>query len=473
MSHRVRFVLYRPIVIFADVLLVNAGFLLAFYIRWGHLAARPQNIRAYQHLAVLISVITMISFHLLDLYRDWLRRSLRHVIYSIIIAITMTVMTTMALGFWSRQFAFPRSVLVLAGIIQVLLVSAYRMQMRRQYRRWFGNRRTVVVAETPDAALMVAEKFQDQSRGLYAIERSLTRPELQPPYEQLDHAETVVLTQGVDDKSGIILHCFRQKKEVLVVPNLSELTVFGAETREVDDLLIFGIRPHRLNPAEELLKRMMDLVGSLTLLVLSSPVLVLVAVLVRLTSKGPALFRQERVGANCKAFRIIKFRTMVADAEEQSGPVLASESDPRITRLGRFLRAARIDELPQLFNVLKGDMSLVGPRPERAFFVEQFERECPAYELRHTVKPGLTGLAQVVGRYSTTVERKLHFDLLYIYNYSLLLDLKILLQTIRVVLQREQATGLASEKTLRRQPRTTSIRAVEDVMERASVMSHK
>ena len=468
MSRPVRFVFYKPIVIAVDVLLVNAGFLLAFYFEWGYLATRPLNIRAYQHLAVLISVITVMSFHLMDLYQDWLRRSLRHVVYSIIIAVTMTLMATMALGFWSRQFAYPRSVLALASVIQISVVSVYRVQMRRLYRHWFGNRRTVVVAESPDAGLVVAEKFQDQSRGLYAIENSVARHELQPPYPQLDHAETVVLSQGVNDKSDIILHCFRQKKEVLVIPNLSELTVFGAETREVDDLLIFGIRPHRLNPAEELLKRTMDLLGSMTLLLLSSPVMLLVAALVPLTSKGPALFRQERVGANGKAFRIFKFRTMVANAEQHSGPVLASESDPRITRLGRFLRALRIDELPQLFNVLKGDMSLVGPRPERAFFVEQFEREFPAYELRRAVKPGLTGLAQVVGRYSTTVERKLHFDLLYIYNYSLLLDVKILLQTIRVVLQREQATGLASDETSRRPPRPTTISAVEDAMEQAS-----
>ena len=211
------------------------------------------------------------------------------------------------------------------------------------------------------------------------------------------------------------------------------------------------------------------MVGSLALLLLSSPVLLLVAALIPLTSKGSAWFRQERVGTNGKPFHILKFRTMVADAEQHSGPVLASESDPRITPLGRFLRATRIDELPQLFNVLKGDMSLVGPRPERAFFVEQFEREFPAYELRHAVKPGLTGLAQVVGRYSTTVERKLHFDLLYIYNYSLLLDLKILLQTIRVVLQREQAAGLTLKTTPRRPPEHLArIPRVDDVMEQAS-----
>ena len=218
--------------------------------------------------------------------------------------------------------------------------------------------------------------------------------------------------------------------------------MFGAEALEIDDLLIFGIQTHRLDPAEELLKRSFDLLASAAALLLTSPILLAVSLLVRLTSKGPALFRQERIGKGGSLFQVLKFRTMVSDAERYSGPVLAIKRDPRITALGRLLRATRLDELPQLYNVIKGDMSLVGPRPERAHFVARFEKELPAYELRHAVKPGLTGLAQVMGRYGTTVESKLRFDLLYIYNYSLLLDLKILLQTARVVLQHEQAAGL-------------------------------
>ena len=287
----------------------------------------------------------------LDLYRDWLRRTLPHVVYSITIAIAIVFLAAMALGFWNRQLTFPRSVLVLASIIQVTLISTFRGQMRRLYWRWFGNRRTVVVGETKRTALTVAEKFQDQSQGLYAIERHLTGEELRPPYPELEFAETVVLTQGLEEKNDIILYCFRQNKELLVVPNLSELTVFGAETLEGDDLLVFGIQPHRLNPAEELLKKTIDVVGSLALLLFTSPVLLVVSVLIPLTSKGSGLFRQERVGTNGKPFHILKFRTMIANAEQYSGPVLASASDPRITPLGRFLRVTRLDELPQLFNV--------------------------------------------------------------------------------------------------------------------------
>ena len=452
MSRPVRSLFYRPIVMISDVCLVNAGFLIAFFLRRHYLLTPHANVSSYLQLSGLVCLTTLVIFHLLDLYRDWLRRSLRHVLYSIIIAVGMTLLTTMGLGFWARQFAFPRSVLLLAACIQIGLLCTYRIQMRRMYRRWCGNRHTIVVGENQDDAWSVIQKFEEHDVGLYNMEGYVVRRDLQPPYAELEAAETVVLSQGLQEKEDIILHCFRTHKEVLVVPNLSELTLFGAEAREVDDMLILGIQPHRLNPAEELLKRTVDLVASSALLLLSSPVLLIVAVVIRLTSSGPILYRQERIGRGGKPFRVLKFRTMAVDAERYSGPVLASEHDPRVTEIGRLLRATRVDELPQMLNVIKGEMSLVGPRPERPYFVERFERAFPAYELRHAVKPGITGLAQVVGRYGTTVESKLHFDLLYIYNYSLLLDLKILLQTVRVVLLGEQAAGLKI-KTSSRMPR--------------------
>src|ERR1019366_3996609 len=311
MRRPVRFLLYKPFVIASDVLLVNAGFLLAFLLLWDRLLTRQKNLSAYWHLALLISVATVITFHLLDLYRDWLRRSLRHVIYSVIIAVGMTMLATMALGFWSREFAFPRSVLATACVIQIALISAYRMQMRVLYRRWFGNRRTVVIADSQPVASRIARKFKEHGQGLYLVESYLLRRELTPPYAELDSAETVVLAENLEEKEEIVLHCFRQHKEVLLIPNLSELTVFGAEARELDDLLIFGIQPHRLNPAEELFKRSIDLVGAAALLVLCSPILLVIAILVPLTSKGPVLFRQERVGKGDQLFRVLKFRTMI------------------------------------------------------------------------------------------------------------------------------------------------------------------
>jgi exopolysaccharide biosynthesis polyprenyl glycosylphosphotransferase len=181
----------------------------------------------------------------------------------------------------------------------------------------------------------------------------------------------------------------------------------------------------------------MDLVFSLLILIVLSPVMLLVAVLVKLTSTGPAIFAQNRVGLHGREFTIYKFRTMVADAEKATGPVFAQKQDPRITPLGLWMRKLRLDELPQLWNVLKGDMSLVGPRPERPYFVDRFKKEIPLYSRRLRVKPGITGWAQVKWKYDESFEdvvEKTKYDLFYVENISLRMDLKILLNTIVTVI---------------------------------------
>jgi lipopolysaccharide/colanic/teichoic acid biosynthesis glycosyltransferase len=193
--------------------------------------------------------------------------------------------------------------------------------------------------------------------------------------------------------------------------------------------------PPGLSSSQQSVKRVVDVLGALCMMVLAAPVIVLAAILIRLTSAGPALYSQSRVGTHGREFSLYKLRTMVAGAERRTGPVMAASGDWRITGVGRFLRAFHIDELPQLFNVLAGQMSLIGPRPERPHFVRIFRRRVPGYELRLAVKPGITGLAQVCGGYSTSPEHKLRFDLKYICNYSFGLDAEILLRTILTVLR--------------------------------------
>lgn len=228
----------------------------------------------------------------------------------------------------------------------------------------------------------------------------------------------------------------------MVIPQLFELSIIGATTQQIDDMMVISIKPPRLSVFQQFNKRLFDVIVSSILLVISCPLLLALFLLIPLTSKGPALYRQERIGLNGNPYLIYKFRSMIQDAEKRTGPVLATDKDPRITLIGRVIRAVRLDELPQLFNVLKGEMSIVGPRPEREYFINEFKQNLPEYSFRLTVKPGITGLGQVLANYTTPVEEKLRFDLLYILNYSFWLDLKILLQTIRVVLHREQAQGL-------------------------------
>jgi sugar transferase (PEP-CTERM system associated) len=194
--------------------------------------------------------------------------------------------------------------------------------------------------------------------------------------------------------------------------------------------------------ARAVIKRLFDVVVSGGLLVLASPIIALAALAIRLESAGPVIYRQQRVGCGGLLFAVLKFRSMRQDAEGDGKPRWATAGDSRVTRIGRFIRRTRIDELPQLINVLRGEMSFVGPRPERPFFVEQLTRDIPFYGLRHSVKPGITGWAQVRYSYGATVEeaaKKLEYDLYYVKNNSLFLDLVVLLETVRVVLFGEGA----------------------------------
>jgi exopolysaccharide biosynthesis polyprenyl glycosylphosphotransferase len=179
------------------------------------------------------------------------------------------------------------------------------------------------------------------------------------------------------------------------------------------------------------LKRIVDVIGSLVGIVLSAPILIVAALLVKLTSRGPVLFKQERMGLDGKAFQVLKFRSMYQGAEDETGPIWARDNDPRCTPVGKWLRRFDLDELPQLWNVVRGDMSIVGPRPERPYFVEQFKHRIPQYMLRHKVKAGITGWAQVNGwRGNTSLEKRIEFDLYYIENWSLSLDFKIMWLTV-------------------------------------------
>jgi Undecaprenyl-phosphate glucose phosphotransferase len=217
------------------------------------------------------------------------------------------------------------------------------------------------------------------------------------------------------------------------VPDLGEFAKLRGRVEEFDDLHIVTLQASPLDGWNAGLKRAVDLLIAGNVLILFSPLMALIALGIRLTSPGPVLYRQERMGLDGIKFQMLKFRTMVYDAETLTGPVWATENDPRMTRLGSWLRHTSLDELPQLINVLCGDMSLVGPRPERPPLIEEFRKSMPKYMLRHKVKAGMTGWAQVNGwRGNTSLERRIEHDLDYIEHWSLWRDVKILALTVFV-----------------------------------------
>lgn len=246
----------------------------------------------------------------------------------------------------------------------------------------------------------------------------------------------------ISAKEQIICYGRSAKKQMFIVPTMYEMACKNTSLIIADDIPMQRITRLLLTAEQKILKRMLDIAVSIPAIIILLPLMALTAVAIKADSKGPVIYSQERVGQYGKTFKVYKFRSMKQDAEAQSGPVLAKEGDSRITKVGRFIRATRIDELPQLFNVLKGEMSIVGPRPERPFFVEQFIKEKPEYAYRHNVKPGITGLAQIAGKYNTTAYDKLIYDLIYIQEVSIKTDLIIMLQTLKVLITKESTEGV-------------------------------
>ena len=219
--------------------------------------------------------------------------------------------------------------------------------------------------------------------------------------------------------------------DVRIIPDLGTFRTLHTEVESFDDMPIVTIVQSPMTGWNQILKRLMDICGSFFAIVLFAPPMLVIAILIKLTSSGPCLYGQERMGLDGQKFRALKFRSMRIDAETQTGAVWASENDERRTKFGIFLRKYSLDELPQLFNVFKGEMSLVGPRPERPIFIEQFKSQIPHYMLRHKVKAGITGWAQINGwRGNTSLEKRIEFDLYYIERWSIWFDVKILLLTL-------------------------------------------
>ena len=240
-----------------------------------------------------------------------------------------------------------------------------------------------------------------------------------------------------DELVGIIATCEPKNVGLKIVPDLYEILSGQAKTSQLYGIPLIDVMPQLMPEWEKKLKRLLDIIVSLLILIVTLPVSLITAVAIKIDSEGSIFFKQERCGINGKIFKIYKFRSMKKDAEKTTGPVWSKKDDPRITRVGKFIRKVRIDEIPQMINVLNGEMSIIGPRPERPFFVEKLSQQIPYYKRRLKVRPGITGWAQVKHKYDETIEDvkiKLRYDLFYIENMSLRMDFKILFRTFFVVL---------------------------------------
>jgi len=347
--------------------------------------------------------------------------------------------------------------IVLVGIA-FALVFVLRHLFHWFFYKWRFGERVIVLGSSPEA-LKLTRMLRENPMAGFEV-RGLIEEVGQPPLETtaedaplLGNLECLHKTCREEGISRVVVS-LKERRGKFPVDALLKCRMDGViiEEREAmyerltGKLAVESMRPSYLiygrgfakDPLTMALKRVLDILASSVGLILSFPICVLTAILIKLTSKGPVFFTQERVGEDGEVFRLVKFRTMRPDAEAKSGPVWAQKNDNRVTPIGKFLRVTRIDEIPQFLNILRGQMSFVGPRPEREHFVEQLQKDIPFYPLRHTVKPGLTGWAQVCHPYGASMEdaqEKLRYDLYYIKNMGLLFDLNIMLRTVAVILR--------------------------------------
>ena len=405
------------------------------------------NFDLYQGMLPVQVILTGLLFNINGLYTIE-RKRFAEILLSVAVSMVQMLVLMMALTFFIREFSLSRGVLLWCAGIDFILLAAWRHLLWR-YVRAYQEIRGVMLIGSEEECQHVYYRMQQQPQlamELRSICTDLTGSDWESAAEQVD---VLIICPDIrlKDKAKIVHYCNLHEKQALLIPKSYEVFCSGMTLDKIDDVPVF--RPQRLSPTLEQrsLKRILDIMVALTGLLLALPLMILTVIAIKIFDPGPIFYSQERLGRYEKPFKVYKFRTMRVDAEKLSGPMLAQENDPRITRLGAFLRAVRLDELPQIWNVLVGDMSIVGPRPERPFFVEQFKQEIPEYVYRMNVKPGITGLAQVYGKYNTTAYDKLIYDLVYIQNAGIRTDLTIIIQTVRVLFQKSATEGVHDVRT--------------------------
>lgn len=431
------------LVAIVDMSLANLGLYLGFVFATGQL--QGFQIGSLILLFPAVSLVTVMLFHNLGLYSSQ-RSGLTPLIRALITGVIGLTVFSIFFAFWTRAFIFQRSVFIAAPLLQLTLLLGWRILFWR-LELWVQGQKKLLVIGTSDEVERALEKIMCLPKGIFEVTRVINPERLDEFNRYLEEADSVMITGFLDmeQKNRIIRDSFDQNKEVFIVPDLYEIILTRAAMTQVHDTPLIECHNMQLSFIQLFVKRILDLAFAIPATILACPVLLIFCLLIKATSPGPAIFSQERVGYRGAVFTLYKIRTMIHDAEENSGPVFSTEEDDRVTAVGRFLRATRLDELPQLYNVIRGDLSMVGPRPERPYFVKQFEEVMPEYRLRHLVKPGITGLAQVNGYYATNSQDKLRYDLYYIAEYSLLMDFRILLLTIPTLFNREAAKGIKTD----------------------------
>lgn len=450
---------FNKILVLLDLLSFVLAFFIAWYIRMrsGIIPLEQGYLSFEQYLIpiVLMSPLYLIIYNYVGLYDPFRLKSIYDEIYNAIKANVYGLIVFTVLLFLTKEIHYSRVLLLIFGIISTSLACLERAIIRtslRNLRRKGYNQKHMVFVGCSYLADEFMERLKDNNHWGYKVIGALddniplntvtkegvtiigTIKDLEGLLEQHNLDEVfITLDLGEYYKlKPIIKTCEKFGVRTQIIPGYYKYIPARPYVEELDGLPVINIRYVPLdNILNKTIKRTFDIIVSLMALILVSPILLITAIIIKITSPGPVIFKQERVGLNRKNFTMYKFRSMKLQVDEEEKTEWTTKEDPRKTKFGTFIRKTSIDELPQFFNVLKGDMSIIGPRPERPYFVEKFKEEIPKYMVKHQVRPGITGWAQVNGwRGDTSIEKRIEYDIYYIENWNFLFDIKIMILTV-------------------------------------------
>ena len=422
-----------------------------FWLNWPTADYIPDHVE-YLKAAFAAALLTALTFSLANVYHPQSFIRPRQDFLYLLRGGLYLFLALVGVAFYYREFSYSRvhTLYFLVFLLLLLVLSRYlaRKGMKWLHRRGYHLRKIAVIG-SGETALNFAQRLAGYQRtgillkGVLSLQSGTSLPTSLSQFNDLEELVHRIQRQEIDQVFLALspteqTHLPQLKEQFAelwvdlhIVPNLGSFRTLHTETENFEGIPVVTIVRSPLFGWNRLLKRGLDMVGAAAALLIFGPIMLLIAGLVRLSSPGPIFYRQERMGLDGRTFNALKFRSMRLDAEQRTGAVWASKDDDRCTPIGRFIRKVSLDELPQLFNVLRGEMSLVGPRPERPVFIEQFKKQIPDYMLRHKVKAGITGWAQINGwRGNTSLEKRIEFDLYYIERWSLWFDIKILFLTI-------------------------------------------
>ena len=447
---------YQQLLFVADMILVGSAWVTAYYLRFEVFAEWPvplpewEPVDRYLAFVPWILITAALTFWASGLYVPDRAQRWTRLIRSVGKAVALSLLITMAFFSFYRDFYVSRLTILIFAAFTPFAMIMLRVGMYliiHRSRRQNRSRRRVLIVGAGVAGRRLQRSFDEYPWMGFKVVGFLDDHKTDAPdilgttddvvrivdsaEEPVDHVYIALPLKAADRIEQLVSALSTRLVHVCLVPDLLQLDIINSRITDVDGLPVIHIIDEAPMDFRRFVKRVTDVAFSLVVLLLLSPLLIVISILVKLSSPGPVLYRQERMSLNGQRFGMLKFRSMPVSAEKDSGPVWATKGEDRATTVGKFLRRTSLDELPQFLNVLKGDMSVVGPRPERPVFIDQFKDRVPRYMLRHKMKAGITGWAQVNGwRGDTSITERIRHDLYYIQNWTLLLDVKIMLLTV-------------------------------------------